>query len=293
MSLGEISVITHTRNNARHLQKLDDSTRWIKCRIAVDMQSNDGTVQLLQESGWEIIEIPPQIWRDDIRNDFLSIPKTEWTLALDSDEYLADDAEANIKEILAQANQEVIGFQIPRFNRFIGRSLEGSGWYPDYQLRLFRTNTVQYFKRYHRHPISKVEGGKIIRLNSTNQLHIHHDNYPSLEEFMDRQHTYKINDYYSKDPLEFDFDRYQIDAIRAFNDRYQTGKERDLAYALALVMYWDQLMRGLIHWEQTGYQGELSHHIPNQVFFETQSQQEKTSRIGFHRLLKKIPKKLR
>jgi hypothetical protein len=37
-----------------------------------------------------------------------------------------------------------------------------------------------------------------------------------------------------------------------------------------MIMYWNEINRGLIHWEKTGYQGRLTTHLPNQVFLSNE-----------------------
>jgi hypothetical protein len=87
-----------------------------------------------------------------------------------------------------------------------------------------------------------------------------------VEEFLRRQLHYAVTDVYDTESASFDFDDYQLKAINQFIQRYGDRKDGSFSYVAALVMYWDEIVRGLIHWERTGYQGHLSEHVPNQVF---------------------------
>lgn len=264
----ELTLITHTRDSASKIAKLEESTRWIPRRIAIDMESSDGTREFLEASGWEVITITPQPWRDEIRNPYLSLPQTEWTLLLDSDEYLASDAQLALSALLDSTPKDVVGYLIPRFNKMFGKVITDAGWYPDRQLRLFRTNSIEFQAQHHQPPLIKESKKKLMNLEPIKGVHIHHENYSSIAEFMERQQRYRLTDTYDSNPANFDFDSYQIVAHREFIARYDQVKGQEFGYPLALMMYWDTLMKGLIHWERTRYQGELRHHLPNQVYAE-------------------------
>jgi hypothetical protein len=262
----DLTLLIFTRNNLDRLEPLINSTLWIQDRIAVDMQSTDGTAEKLQDAGFGIHAIQPEVFVDELRNRYLSLPKTPWTLILDSDEFLSEDSEEQIYELIASAEESDVGFSIPRHNYFCGKKLMGSGWYPDHQLRLFRTNQIVYSPGHHVPPKPKEKISNIRVLEAPSCLHIHHANYATIEEFLSRQLHYAKTDVYNSEPKSFNFDDYMLKAINQFNKRSQTRDDGQISYVTGLVMYWDEIVRGLIHWERTGYQGHLSEHIPNQVF---------------------------
>jgi hypothetical protein len=230
------------------------------------MRSEDGTAEMLRAAGFEVHSIESVTFVDQLRNQHLSRPRTPWTMILDSDEYLADDAEAQINELIANAGHSVAGFSIPRHNYFLTKKLIGSGWYPDHQLRLFRTNQITYVPGHHKSPTLKDEAMTIEVLEAPSCIHIHHDNYSTIEEFLRSQLNYALTDEYDEVPESFDFDDYMLRAVNQFNLRYEGKVDGELSYVTGLVMYWDQILRGLLHWERTGYQGNLAEHIPNQVY---------------------------
>lgn len=264
---GNVTLLVFTRNNIDRLEPLIQSTSWIENRIAVDMESQDGTAEKLHNAKFEIRSIKPEVFVDQLRNQYLSIPATPWTLVLDSDEFLSDDAEAQIQELIELAQENVFGFAIPRHNYFCGKKLKGSGFYPDHQIRLFRTDQVIYSAGHHKPPKLKDKSAKIHVLEAPSCLHIHHNHYPTVEEFLRRQLHYAMTDDYNPESNSFDFDDYMLRAIDQFIRRYGDKEDGSISYVAALVMYWDEIVRGLIHWERTGYKGHLSEHIPNQVFF--------------------------
>lgn len=252
-----ISLIVHTRNSAHVLPTLLRTTAWCDERIVVDMASTDGTVDLARSAGCRIVMIEPEPFRDGIRNRFLGEVTHPWTLVLDSDEYLAADAEEGLRAVVAASAVDVDGVYIPRFNSIAGRTLRGSGWYPDLQLRLFRTGSIRYADAHHQVPRLVDPTRRTVRLELPGCVHIHHENYASFVDFIERQISYAMTDVYDLVPERFDFTVYLARAAREFDNRLDSDLDGDHAYALALLMYWNQIVRGLLHWERLGYQPPL------------------------------------
>jgi hypothetical protein len=266
----KLTLLVHTHESIGRIQPLIETTSWIPKRIAVDMKSKDGTAEKLADAGFEVITIEPEIFFDELRNDYLSLPKTPWTLVLDSDEYLVDDASEQINQLIDTADPGVVGFRIPRHNYILGRKFTGSGWYPDHQLRLFKSNEVYYQPGHHLPPLPKTPSAKVVVLETPSCLHIHHNNYLNISEMLSRQLHYATTDIYDSSPDSFDFDDYILAAIREFNKRNDHRDDGQLSYVTGMIMYWSEINRGLIHWEKTGYQGRLTNHLPNQVFLSNE-----------------------
>ena len=80
-------------------------------------------------------------------------------------------------------------------------------------------------------------------------LHLHHGNYADLREFVLRQAQYAARDVYPADPAAFDFSDYVARAYQALATRRDVEVDGDLSHALALLLAWDQIVRGLLHWD--------------------------------------------
>lgn len=252
-----ITLITHTRNSAGTLPRLLATTGWLSERVVVDMASDDETRALAQAAGCRIVDAPVSDAVDAIRNDYLSEAKTDWTLVLDSDEALPDDAEKAVRALIRVYGATKDAFALPRFNYVAGQILRGSGWYPDHQIRLFRTGSVSWQAGHHRPPL--VEGGedRLHRVDPEGGLHIHHHNYASLAEVIEKQLHYALTDSYPDDAADFDFGDYIAEAYAEYARRFDPDSEGDLSAALATIMAWDKVVRGLLHWERLGRAPEL------------------------------------
>ena len=198
--------------------------------------------------------IEPSAAVDAVRNTYLPLAEQSWTLVLDSDEYLSADAGQEIARLVATAPSEIDAFAIPRFNSIAGHIMRGSAWYPDQQTRLFRSGTVRWQAGHHRLPQPVGGIGHLQVLVPPDCLHIHHDNYASLAEFVERQVQYALSDTY---PTEFDFNEYLVAAYEEFDRRFDPEADGEISTALAILMSWDRIVRGVLHWERAGRPSEL------------------------------------
>ena len=246
----EISCIVHTRDSQATLERALSSVSFVDELIVVDMQSQDETLRIAARHKARILHADPAPRIDGVRNAFLGEASHPWTLVLDSDEYLAADAEQNLRELIERHGDDYDAFAIPRFNYMGGVPLMGGGRYPDFQIRLFRRGTVRWHDSNHEAPELQSGSGRLMRLTPPDCLHIHHPNYDNLREFMAKQLDYALNDTYATDPESFGFSEYIARAQEQLALRSEPQKDGDISHALALVMAWDAVMRGLIHWDR-------------------------------------------
>jgi len=246
----KISCIIHTRNSGETIERAVASVAWADELIVVDMESTDNTLDIISRHNAKIFhqQIAPRV--DGIRNLFLDKAKNEWIIVLDSDEYLPDDAEDNIKSLLNKYNSRFDAFAIPRFNRIAGQIMRGSGWYPDHQIRLFRKGCVKWPDAIHRLPEVLTGANRLLELSPPDCLHIHHLNYKDISRFIRRQIEYALEDVYDPDPANFDFSDYIARAYENLALHNDPETDGDLSHALSLLMAWDAVVRGILHWER-------------------------------------------
>jgi glycosyltransferase involved in cell wall biosynthesis len=245
-----ISCIVHTRDSERTLERALASVAWADELLVVDMQSRDRSREIAARYATRLLEAPLVPRVDAIRNRYLEQAAHEWILVLDSDEYLADDAQDNVRGLVREAADEIDAFAIPRFNSIAGQILRGSGWYPDHQLRLFRRGTVQWSDATHVAPRLLTGRGRRRVLEPPGCLHLHHENYADLAHFVRKQLAYAVDDRYDDDPSRFRFEDYLERAYRELAVRRDPERDGDLSRALSLLMAWDAVVRGLLHWDR-------------------------------------------
>jgi len=253
----KITVIIHTRDSQATLPRLLESVRWADECIVVDMESTDRTCEIALQYDVTLLSTSVVARVDGIRNNFIERAQHEWIFILDSDEYLSADAAQEVKNLLQEYGNSRDIFSIPRYNMIAGQIMRGSGWYPDHQIRLFRKGCVRWSDSTHKLPELLTTPERIQRLEPPGCLHIHHDNYDSITQFIDKQLKYALNDRYPGEG--FSFERYVAMAYEEFSLRLDKKNDGELSIALATVMAWDRVIRGLIHWEQLGRKDSLSH----------------------------------
>lgn len=148
--------------------------------IVVDNSSTDKTAAIAKKYTKKVFtqsNNPLDIDRQ--KNLGFSKATKDWTLSLDADERVTAELAAEIHSILSQ-NNTAQAYWIPRKNIIFGKQIEHTGWYPDYQLRLFRTGKGSFIKQHFHEPLS-VAG---------EQAYLHtdllHENFQTIQQFLSR-----------------------------------------------------------------------------------------------------------
>ena len=98
-----------------------------------------------------------------------------WILSLDADERVTEELG---NEIQSLQEDSFSGYYIPRKNIIFGKWIENTGWYPDYQLRLFKRGKGR-FEEKHVHEMLKIDGN-----TSTLKNPLLHFNYDNIDQFL-------------------------------------------------------------------------------------------------------------
>lgn len=133
----KLSVTIITLNEERNIRDALESLTWVDEIIIVDSGSNDKTISICKEYTEKIFYNPwPGI--NSQKAFAKKLVTYDWILNIDADEKVSPELAAEIQSILGQGGH-YDGYFIPRKVYYLGRWIEHSGWYPDYKLRLFRT----------------------------------------------------------------------------------------------------------------------------------------------------------
>lgn len=104
--------------------------------VLVDSGSSDRTRELSEQAGARVIVNAP--WPGFVAQRDLAVraARHDWVLALDADERVSAALRSEIEALRARGC-EAAGYRIPRVAFYLGRSIRGTDWYPDWQVRLF------------------------------------------------------------------------------------------------------------------------------------------------------------
>ncbi len=177
-----LSVIVITKNEAAMIRRCLASVSWADEIIVVDSGSTDCTVAVCREFTPHVISTDwagfgPQ------KNRALDLATGTWVLALDADEYLPTQAQAEIQQVLA-GESKINAYRIPRLSSYCGRFMGHGGWYPDYVIRLFRRGCARFSDDIVHERL--VVQGAVGTLSSP----LHHETYRDLEEVLHKVDSY-------------------------------------------------------------------------------------------------------
>ena len=179
LKLGLTAVIL-TKNEEKNLPRLLKSISWVDEIVVIDDQSTDKTIEIAKKAGATIYE--RQL--DDFcsqRNFALSKVKTPWVLFIDADEEVTAELAEEIKQ--AVKADKFDGYRFPRKNIIFGKWIQHSGWYPDWQLHLFKKEKGKYVEKVH----EQVEiDGKTGELSKV----LVHYNYQSISQYLEKMFRY-------------------------------------------------------------------------------------------------------
>jgi (heptosyl)LPS beta-1,4-glucosyltransferase len=176
----EITAVILTLNEEAHIQPCLESLTWADRMLVFDSFSQDETVALARSAGAEVRQSRFENYAQQ-RNAALNCLTTDWVFFVDADERATPELAAEIRRVAAERPE--MGWYVPRHNYLFGKLTLGAGWYPDYQLRLFRHGDVHYERPVHE---IAVVGGAIGHLANP----LIHYNYHAAAQFRAKQRAY-------------------------------------------------------------------------------------------------------
>jgi glycosyltransferase involved in cell wall biosynthesis len=178
----KLSVTIITFNEESNIKECLESVKWADEIILVDSESRDKTIEIAKAYTDKVIT---KKWEGfSVQKSFaLANAGNEWVLSIDADERVTPELKEEIQSLLS-AEPSPDGYFIPRRNFFLGREIKNCGWYPDYQMRLFRKSKTVVDPR-------KVHEGFLVNGNTGHlkNAFIHfthnnlHDTFKKINEY--------------------------------------------------------------------------------------------------------------
>lgn len=191
-----ISVIIPVKNEERNLDACLASVAFADEIWVVDSGSTDGTARIAAQRGARVVQFEYGGGFPKKKNWALAnLPfRHEWVLLIDADERVTPELEAEIRTIFARA-PEVDGFYLNRRLIFLGRWIRHCGWYPSWNMRLFRHQRG----RYERLDAEEVENAGDVEVHEHVVLDgqsaylghdLRHEDFKSIYHFIERHNRY-------------------------------------------------------------------------------------------------------
>jgi glycosyltransferase involved in cell wall biosynthesis len=189
-----ISVLIPTLNEERNLAECIASVAWADDVVVVDSGSKDRTVEIARAAGARVVDFK---WNGQFpkkKNWALANVewKHEWVLVLDADERIMSELAAEIQTELKSPRAE--GYFLNRRFIFLDQWIKHCGYYPSWNLRLFKHRTGRYEK------LHSADTG-----SGDNEVHEHvevagataylkhdmlHYAYPDIHTWMEKHNRY-------------------------------------------------------------------------------------------------------
>lgn len=180
-----LSVVINTKNAASTLERCLYSLKPVAREIVVmDMHSTDATAEIAEKFGAQFFLHEDTGYVEPARNAAIAKATGEWVLVVDADEALSEGLAERLPGLVKKP--DVQAYFLPRKN-IIFDQVAHTGWWPDYQLRLFRRGSVVWSPEIHSVPKAT---GKIAYLPPEEELALIHYNYASIDEYIDRAQRY-------------------------------------------------------------------------------------------------------
>ncbi len=174
-----ISAIIVCFNEEDRIQDCLESVRWCDEIVVVDSYSTDRTPEICLRYTDRFIQRPWTGYREQKAYAHSQASK-DWVLLVDSDERVTAELKEEVLNALAAENGQVAGYAVPRLVYYLHRWWRRGGWYPDYDVRLFRRDLVTWGGS---DPHEKIHvNGPVRRLSHPLQ----HYSYRNIDDHMQR-----------------------------------------------------------------------------------------------------------
>ncbi len=249
----KLTAIVNTKNSAKYLESCLQSLSFANEIIVVDMESKDETKAIAHKYHATIISIPQATYVELVRNDSIKLATNPWILLVDPDEVISPKLQEKILATISNQDSSIVAYQIARKNLIFAKWIQHSGWWPDYQIRLFKKGKVKWSGVIHQKP--DLDGAVATLLPET-EYAIDHDNYQSIDEYFEKMLRYtlaEVDQPAAKKPSKFTSN----DLLKAFFDDffrryYQNNGDQDGLHGttLALLQSFYQVTTKLRAWEK-------------------------------------------
>src|SRR3989344_3756182 len=187
-NMGKLSVVISAFNEEKKIEDCLKSVSFADEIIFIDNSSTDSTSKIAKKHTSKVFVKENNPMLNVNKNFGFSKASEEWILSLDADERVSEKLREEIKSSIINHKSSVDGYWIPRKNIIFGKWIEHTGWYPDYQLRLFKKDKGK-FEEKHVHEMIKLEG-ESKKLNNP----IAHYNYENISQFLRKTLLYAENE---------------------------------------------------------------------------------------------------
>ena len=151
-----VDVLIQTHNEELNVgHALASLTGWTNKVFVVDSGSTDATLEIATTAGAVVVHHDWEGYAGQKNWALANLPwESDWILILDADESVTPELKQEIERLTAKPVELVAqsGYYINRIFLFMGRKIRHCGYYPSWNLRLFKRGRAKYEnRRVHEH----------------------------------------------------------------------------------------------------------------------------------------------
>jgi len=153
----KISATIIVRNEEDNIANVCETVSWVDEIVIVDSDSSDKTVEIARRYTDKIFDREFKGYKD--KHEYADAQTTgDWIFWIDADERVTTELREAILALKDKADNELAdGYRIARKTWYLDRWIKYSGWYPDYQMRLYRKDK-SYWDGVAPHQTARVDG---------------------------------------------------------------------------------------------------------------------------------------
>ncbi|MBX3243035.1 MAG: glycosyltransferase family 2 protein [Acidobacteria bacterium] len=153
----KISACIIVFNEESNIADVCETVAWADEIIIVDSDSTDRTAEIARQYTDKVFNREFKGFKD--KHEYAdSLASGDWLFWIDADERVTDELKRSIEKLRETPESELpSGFKIARSTKYLGRWIRYSGWYPDYQMRLYRKER-SYWDGVAPHQTARVDG---------------------------------------------------------------------------------------------------------------------------------------
>ncbi|MBP7875389.1 glycosyltransferase family 2 protein [Candidatus Woesebacteria bacterium] len=244
-----VSIIVHTKNSATTLERCLASLPQAAELLVVDMASTDETLLIARRFHARTLSVADVGYVEPARAVAIDSVTQPWVLIVDADEEMPKAAGEWLSDLLRKNEHQV--FALPRRNTIFGRPMKYTGWWPDYQVRLFQKGAVVWPETIHAQPICEQEP---VKLPATDDYALIHHNYQHIDQFIDRMNRYTSIEAQGK-RLSKEDEWLSLQSGELFSrlSARKGWKDGEQGLAASLLQSYYPLVSALKRWEAEGF----------------------------------------
>lgn len=145
------------RNEEDNLAEVCETLGWADEIVIVDSDSTDRTVEIARKFTDKVFNREFNGYKD--KHQFADGQTTgDWIFWIDADERVTPELQASIEKLRGLSDADLAdGYRIARKTFFLDKWIRHGGWYPDYQMRLYRKDK-SYWDGVAPHQTARVDG---------------------------------------------------------------------------------------------------------------------------------------